>query len=200
MRQFNKNYSLIRVFHAVPGGDTVDVYLNDKPFYKSIDFTEFTPYIYVPQGKYILTVYGENTLENPIVNEEIEVERGELITLAIISDEDKITVLPIEEDKEIADGNNSKIRFVHLVPNGREVDIIIDSVPKFESIEFQDITEYAIVLPKEYIFDVAVSQNNQIIKRDKVNVNPNRIYTFYAIGNSPNFEVIQSVDGATFLI
>lgn len=200
MRNFNENYSLIRVFHAVPDGDTVDIYLNDQPFYKSINFTEFTPYVYVPQGRYILTVYGENTLENPIVNEEIEVNNGDLATIAIIGDEDEIKILPIEEDKEISDGNNSKIRFVHLVPNGRGVDIIIDNVTAFKDVEFQDVTEYIIVPPKEYRVDVVVSQNNQIIKSDKVNVNPNRIYTFYAIGNAPNFDVIQSVDGATFLI
>ncbi|MGL5316038.1 MAG: DUF4397 domain-containing protein [Peptostreptococcaceae bacterium] len=200
MRNFNKNYSLIRVLHAVPGGDAVDIYLNDKPFYKGIDFTEFTPYIYVPQGKYILTIYRENTLDDPIVNEEIEVSNGGLSTIAIINDGDVIKALPIEEDKEIAEGNNSKIRFVHLVPNGREVNIIIDNIPEFKNIEFKDITEYMIVPPKEYVVDVAVSQNDQIIKSDKVNVNPNRIYTFYAIGNAPNFDIIQSVDGATFLI
>ena len=49
MRKFDENYSLIRVFHAVPGGDTVDIYINDRLFYKGLSFTQFTPYIYVPK-------------------------------------------------------------------------------------------------------------------------------------------------------
>ena len=51
-----------------------------------------------------------------------------------------------------------------------------------------------------HIIDILVSENKQTVDRDKVNVNPHRIYTFYAIGYAPNFDVIQSVDGATFLI
>ena len=200
MRNFNKNYSLIRVFHAVPGGDTVDVYLNDKPFYKDLDFTTFSPYIYVPQGKYTLSVYAEDTLDKPIISQEIEVSNDELVTVAIVGNEEGVKILPIIEDKELAPGKNSKIRFVHLVPNGRSVDILIDNVPEFTNIDFMGVTDYKEVIPKEYIVDVAVSQNKQIINSEKIKVNPNRIYTFYAVGNAPNFEVIQSVDGATFLI
>lgn len=200
MRNFNSNYSLIRVFHAVPGGDTVDVYLNDKPFYKDLDFTTFSPYIYVTEGKYTLSVYAEDTLDKPIVSQEIEVNNDELVTIAITSNGDGLKILPIKEDKELAPGNNSKFRFVHLVPNGREVDILIDDVPEFTNINFMGVTDYKEVTPKEYAIDVAVSQNKQIINSDKINVKPNRIYTFYAVGNAPNFDVIQSVDGATFLI
>ena len=200
MRKFDENYSLIRVFHAVPGGDTVDIYINDRLFYKGLSFTQFTPYIYVPKGKYTLIVYGEDTIDNPILSQEVEVNNDELITMVLTGDTDDITLLPVIEDKDLADGNNSKLRFVHLVPNGLPVDIIIDNVTQFTDVKFRDITEYIVVDPKEYIIDIVVSQNNQTVDRDKVNVKPNRIYTFYAIGYAPNFDVIQSVDGGTFLI
>ena len=120
--------------------------------------------------------------------------------MVLTGDTDDITLLPVIEDKDLADGNNSKLRFVHLVPNGLPVDIIIDNVTQFTDVKFRDITEYIVVVPKEYIIDIVVSQNNQTVDRDKVNVKPNRIYTFYAIGYAPNFDVIQSVDGGTFLI
>lgn len=200
LRKFNNNYALVRALHALPDGDTVDIYLNDKPFFKELDFTEFTPYIYVPEGKYRLTVYPEGELDKPIISEEIEVNKDDLATIAVTGDSNNIRVIPIKEDKEIADGNNSKIRFVHLVPNGRTVDILLDNTTAFSNIKFGDITPYLEVSPNEYKADVAASENNIIIKSDKIRVNPNRIYTFYAIGNAPNFEVMQSVDGATFLI
>ena len=199
MRNFDENYSLIRVFHAAPGGDTVDIYINDTPFYRGLDFTKFTPYMYIPKGKYTLSVYAESTLEKPILSQEIDVRNDELVTMAIAGDEDNIILLPIKEDKELPQGNNSKIRFVHLVPNGRAVDIVIDNVTTFTDVKFTDITDYKIVPPKEYIIDILVSENKQTVDRDKVNVNPHRIYTFYAIGYAPNFDVIQSVDGATVL-
>lgn len=200
MRNFNKNYSLIRVLHAVPGGDDVDIYLNDKPFYKELDFTQFTPYIYVPQGKHTLIAYADGDLDKPILKQEIEVKNDELVTMAIVGDDKSIELLPIKEDKEIASGNNSKVRFVHLVPNGREVNILLDNKAEFSNVKFKDVTPYLEVAPKEYRIDVAAAQNGMIINSDLIKVNPNRIYTFYAVGNAPNFEVLQSVDGATFLI
>ncbi|MGL5346010.1 MAG: DUF4397 domain-containing protein [Peptostreptococcaceae bacterium] len=200
MRNFNKNYSLIRVFHAVPGGDEVDIYLNDKPFYKELDFTEFTPYVYVPQGKYTLTAYVDGDLDKLLLRQEIEVKNDELVTMALTGDIGDIQLLPIKEDKEIPSGNNSKVRFVHLVPNGREVNILLDGKVEFSNVKFRDITSYLEVAPKLYNVSVIASQNNALINQDQIKVNPNRIYTFYAVGNAPNFDVMQSVDGATFLI
>ena len=146
MRKFDENYSLIRVFHAVPGGDTVDIYINDRLFYKGLSFTQFTPYIYVPKGKYTLIVYGEDTTDNPILSQEVEVNNDELITMVLTGDTDDITLLPVIEDKDLADGNNSKLRFVHLVPNGLPVDIIIDNVTQYTDVKFRDITDTALTM------------------------------------------------------
>ena len=67
MRNFNENYSLVRALHAVVGGDTVDIYLNGNPFFYNIKFTDFTPYVYVPEGKYTVEVFPRDQKENPIV-------------------------------------------------------------------------------------------------------------------------------------
>ena len=174
--------------------------MNDKPFYKELDFTEFTPYVYVPQGKYTLTAYVNGDLDNVLLNQEIEINNDELVTMAITGDTGDIQLLPIKEDKELPNGSNSKIRFVHLVPNGREVNILLDGKEEFSNIKFRDVTPYLEVAPKLYDVSVATSQNNILINQDQIKVNPNRIYTFYAVGNAPNFDVMQSVDGATFLI
>ena len=52
MRNFNENYSLVRALHAVVGEDVVDIYLNGSPFFYNVQFTDFTPYVYVPEGAY----------------------------------------------------------------------------------------------------------------------------------------------------
>lgn len=200
LRKFNNNYALVRALHALPDGDTVDIYLNDKPFFKGLNFTEFTPYIYVPEGKYTLSIYPEGESDVPIVSQEVDITKDDLVTVAVTGNVNDIKILPIQEEKEITDTSNSKIRFVHLVPNGRTVDILLDNNTAFSDIVFGDVTPYLEVTPNEYKADVVVSENNMTVKSDRIRVNPNRIYTFYAIGNAPNFEIMQSVDGATFLI
>lgn len=200
MRNFNEDYSLVRFLHAIPNGDTVDLQLNGNPFFNDLDFTEFTPYMYVPKGEYTVEVFGENTIDNPIVSESIVIGDDELLTIAIVIDNGVLRLLPIEEDKEIASGRTSKVRFVHLVPNGREVNILLNEDMEFSNVGYLDVAEYILVDPGKYDVIVEASINNETINRSQININPNRIYTFYALGEAPNFEVLQSLDGATFLI
>ncbi|MGL5693317.1 MAG: DUF4397 domain-containing protein, partial [Peptostreptococcaceae bacterium] len=69
----------------------------------------------------------------------------------------------------------------------------------FKDIGYRDITEYVDVIPKVYDVLIEEAITSRIILENQVKINPGRIYTFYIVGNIPNAEVIQSLDGATFL-
>lgn len=200
MRNFNEEYSLVRFLHAVPNGDTVDLQVNGTPFFNDLDFTQFTPYMYMPKGTYTVEAFNEDTVENPVVRQSITIDEDQLLTVAIVIDNGVVRLLPIEEDKEIAAGRESKVRFIHLVPNGREVNILLDGNKVFNNVGYLDVTEYILADPAVYDVDVEASINEDIINSSQIRINPNRIYTFYALGEAPNFEVLQSLDGATFLI
>lgn len=201
MRNFNENYSLVRALHAVVEGDVVDIYLNGSPFFNNIQFTNFTPYVYVPKGQYTVEVFLRDQKENPIITGTIDINSNELVTIAIVGESDKdIDILPIEEEITIPTGNQSKARFIHLVPNGRPVDIVLDSQRVLEDVEYKEITPYIDVNPKTYQVDVLLSENGQLIRQIQVTINPGRIYSFYALGNKPNFQIFQSLDGATFMM
>lgn len=200
MRNFNENYSLVRGLHAVVGGDTVDIYLNGNPFFYNIKFTDFTPYVYVPEGKYTVEVFLRDQKENPIIQSTIDISSCDLMTIAIIGENDRnIEILPIKEQIEIPTGNKSKARFIHLVPNGRPVDILLDQDVVLKDVEYKEVTQYTDVDPKTYQVDVLLSENGRLIRQTRVTINPGRIYSFYALGNKPNFQIFQSLDGATFM-
>lgn len=200
MRNFNENYSLVRGLHAVVGGDTVDIYLNGNSFFYNIKFTDFTPYVYVPEGKYTVEVFLRDQKENPIIQSTIDISSCDLMTIAIIGENDRnIEILPIKEQIEIPTGNKSKARFIHLVPNGRPVDILLDQDVVLKDVEYKEVTQYTDVDPKTYQVDVLLSENGRLIRQTRVTINPGRIYSFYALGNKPNFQIFQSLDGATFM-
>lgn len=200
MRNFNEDYSLVRALHAVVGGEVVDIYLNGSPFFNNIQFTHFTPYVYVPKGQYTIEVFPRDKKENPIITGTIDINACELMTIAIIGESDKtIEILPIEEEMQIPTGSQSKARFIHLVPNGRPVDILLDDQTVLKDVKYKDVTEYTDVDPKTYQVDVLLSENNQLIRQIQVTINPGRVYSFYALGNKPNFQIFQSLDGSTFL-
>lgn len=201
MRNFNENYSLVRALHAVVEGDVVDIYLNGRPFFNNIQFTNFTPYVYVPKGQYSIEVFLRDQKENPIITGNIDITSNELVTIAIVGESDKnIDILPIEEEMTIPTGNQSKTRFIHLVPNGRPVDIVLDGVRVLDNVGYKDITPYTDTNPKTYQVDVLLNENGQLIRQIQVTINPGRVYSFYALGNKPNFQIFQSLDGATFMV
>lgn len=200
MRNFNENYSLVRALHAVVNGDVVDIYLNGSPFFNNVQFTSFTPYVYVPEGKYKIEVFLRDQKENPIITDNIEINAGELNTIAVIGESGKtIDILPIKEEMEIPTGNKSKVRFIHLVPNGRPVNILLDKEMVLEDVEYKEVTPYTDIDPKTYQVDVLLNENGQLIRQIRVTINPGRVYSFYALGNKPNFQIFQSLDGATFM-
>ena len=201
MRNFNENYSLVRGLHAVVGGDTVDIYLNGNPFFYNIKFTDFTPYVYVPEGKYTVEVFPRDQKENPIATGKVEIKPGELMTIAITGESDKtIDILPIEEEMEMPTGNKSRVRFIHLVPNGKSVDILLDKEMVLQDVEYKEVTPYTDIDPKTYQVDVVLNENGQLIRQIRVTINSGRVYSFYGLGNKPNFQIFQSLDGATFMI
>lgn len=199
MRQWNKEYSLVRFLHAVPEGEEVDIYINDVPFYKGLEFTEFSPYVYVPQGNYTVTIYLEDTQENPIVNEKIDVNVNQLVTIAITGEIGDIKLLPIVEETEVVSGSNAKVRVVHLSPNAPAVNIDADNQELFANVKYRDVTPYMAIPAKEYTVNVEEARTNRLMRQNQVTINPGRIYTFYAVGNIPNVQILQSLDGATFM-
>ena len=108
--------------------------------------------------------------------------------------------LQIKEEMETPTGNKSRARFIHLVPNGRPVDILLDKEMVLEDVEYKEVTPYTDVDPKTYQVDVLLNENGQLIRQIRVTINPGRVYSFYGLGNKPNFQIFQSLDGATFMI
>lgn len=199
MKKFNDKYSLIRFLHAVPRGVPVDVYLNGSLFFNRILFTHFSPYIYVPEGTYDVSVFPTMTKENPLLRQSIQVKDNELCTLAMTGYYNDLELLLIPEDKEPGSKDNSKLRVVHLSPNVLDLNILANSKVIFSDVSFREVTDYIEMSPQFYQIDVELSVNNRLLRSNRLAVNRNRIYTLYILGNFANFQVFQSLDGAAFV-
>lgn len=199
MRIFNPNYSLVRVLHAVPDGEVVDVYINDTLFFRDLVFRQFSPYIYLPEGSYDMSVYSANTRENPLISRNINVDKNKLITIAMVGNAGTLRLLNIEEGIEIPTKGKSKTRVVNLVPNSPDMNILYNDTVLFEHNDFRDITDYKEIDPGIYRIDLELVENVKIVRTTRVNINPDRIYSLYLLGNAANIEIFQSLDGASFI-
>ncbi len=199
MKKFNDKYSLIRFLHAVPRGVPVDVYLNGSLFFNRILFTHFSPYIYVPEGTYDVSVFPTMTKENPLLRQSIQVKDGELCTLAMTGYYNDLELLLIPEDKEVGSKNDSKLRVVHLSPNVLDLNILANSKVIFSDVSFREVTDYIEMPPQFYQIDIELSVNNRLLRSNRLAVNRGRVYTLYILGNFASFQVFQSLDGAAFI-
>ncbi len=199
MRKFNPNYSLLRVLHAVPDGEVVDVYINDTLFFSDMTFRQFSPYIYVPEGDYQMSVYSAQTRENPLISQPISIAKNKLLTIAITGNAGTLRYLNIEEETQAPTQGSSRTRVVNLVPDSPEINIRYNGEIMFEDSDFREITDYKEISPGVYRIDLELLQNGKIVRTTRVNINADRIYTLYLLGNSANIEIFQSLDGATFI-
>lgn len=199
IRDWNESFSLIRFLHAIPEGEEVDVYINDTPFYEDLDFADFSPYVYVPKGNYTVNVYLADTRENPILSQNINVGVNQLVTMAISGENNDIKLVPVVEEVVVVSGNNSNIRVVHLSPNAPSINVLADDQPLFEDIDYREVTDYITVPSKTYTIRIEDLATNRLIVQNQITINPSQIYTFYAVGNLSNLNIIQSLDGSTFI-
>lgn len=200
-RVYDENYSIIRFLHAVPRGKPVDIYFNNSLFFNRILFTQFTPYIYVPEGTYEVTIFETGTRENPILRENLEVQRDKMFTLAMTGYEDDLELLLINEAKEESENTDlSKVRIVHLSPNLPKLNIYLNDKLVFPDVDFREVTDYVEIPAYDiYTLDIVLEKSGRLLRSNQIAVNVDRVYSLYLLGNFANFQVFQSRDGTAFV-
>ncbi|WP_270943029.1 DUF4397 domain-containing protein [Romboutsia lituseburensis] len=200
-RVYDENYSIIRFLHAVPRGKPVDIYFNNSLFFNRILFTQFTPYIYVPEGTYEVTIFETGTRENPILREYLEVQRDKMFTLAMTGYEEDLELLLINEAKEESENTDlSKVRIVHLSPNLPKLNIYLDDNLVFPGVDFREVTDYVEIPAYDiYTLDIVLEKSGRLLRSNQIAVNVDRVYSLYLLGNFANFQVFQSRDGTAFV-
>ncbi|MFI3210526.1 MAG: DUF4397 domain-containing protein [Peptostreptococcaceae bacterium] len=199
MRVYDETHSLIRFINAVVDSDAIDIYIDDKLFYSDLTFTSFSPYIYITKNQYLIEIYPKDDKTKLLFSKTIQIGSEKLFSIAITGNMKKMSIIKIRDDKEPSETGDAKVRFVHLVPNGREIDVVLDKSTYIYNVMYKDVTPYSDVESKLYNAQILLSSNKQLLRKLRINLKSYKVYTFYAIGTAPNFQIFQSADGAIFL-
>lgn len=199
MRVYDETHSLIRFINAVVDSDAIDIYIDDKLFYSDLTFTSFSPYIYITKNQYLIEIYPKDDKTKLLFSKTIQIGSEKLFSIAITGNMKKMSIIKIRDDKEPSETGDAKVRFVHLVPNGREIDVVLDKSTYAYNVMYKDVTPYSDVESKLYNAQILLSSNKQLLRKLRINLKSYKVYTFYAIGTAPNFQIFQSADGAIFL-
>lgn len=193
------NNSLVRVFHAAPQAPAVDIYTNGILTFSNVSYKDFTKYNYLLSGTHTIDLYVTGTTETPVLSQILQIPTEEMFTLSITGNLDNLSILPIQESIDEEPSNEySVVRVAHLSPDAPAVDITINGDVLFTDIEFREVSDYVDVNVGSYNISVVDSSNGDIALQLSVQLNADRIYTIYIIGDPPNLGAIQSVDGNTY--
>ena len=194
------NISYVRVLNASPDAPAVDIYINGGLIFKNIKFKDFTEYVQLSMGQYKMEVYPVGQMDKPVLAQNIQVPEKQVITIAAAGNFEDLQLIPYIEGN--ADGlamNQSRVRVIHLSPDAPEVDVLINGQIVFNNIGFMDATDYIKVVSGTYNIVVNLAGTNDTILTFSPQLNSQKVYTIYVVGNPPNLSEIQSLDGSTFV-
>lgn len=198
--EIKKNSSLVRVFHASPQAPGVDVYVDDQIVFSDLVFGEFTKYVYLDEGEYKVDVYPTGKKDTPVISQMVDIPSQQIFTIVATGNLDDLGLLIVPDKVSKSPSKDySSIRVIHLSPNAPGVDIQVNSDTLFEGIEFGEGTDYVDINPGTYNLSIILNKDKSVVLPLKVTLNADKIYTIYAIGNPPNLQAIQVVDGNTYV-
>ena len=192
--------NLSRFFNALPYGETVDIYANGKLVIPNLKYKDFTPFSYGQNVNQKIDVYKAGTKTNPIIRTTIKLPAEQIFTIAITGNKGEESLLVLEEDITQKPSNTSSIsKIANLSPDLPEVDVNFNGNPFANNISYRDETLYEFLPEGEYTVTVEDSATeNHIIER-KFEFKNDRIYTIYIFGDVDKLELLQAVDGNTYV-
>lgn len=197
--KIEENKGLIRYLNVLPSQKSVDIYVNNKLLYSDVKYKSFTPYIYMENRSYKIDIYEAGT-KNILIRTTFIIPDESLFTLAISGNIGQEALIIVDEDIEQKSSNSQAVvRFVNLSPDLPIADIFNNDKPIVDNIDYKDQTIYEYLNPEGYTISVKGNLNGDDLVTTNIQFKTDRIYSIYIIGDIPNVELLQSVDGNTYV-
>ncbi len=197
--------SYIRVFHAAPGAPEVDIYANGRNVARRLAFGQFTDYIAVDAGTYVIEAFPVGLHQSPVLRVNIPVAAEKVYTLCVIGILPRIGILPVEDEYEPVSAGRTNIRFINLSPNAPGLSLSLRGGQElFSDISYTEVSDYRPLLPGRYNLAVTPTGTPVIVANlPNVRLLPRRNISFYAVGMfgqvPSSIEVYIPMDGTTYL-
>lgn len=173
----------VRVLHASPNTQVIDVYINGQNILQNITFKGFSNYLSLPQGQYRIDIYSAGSETVPLLSTILPVKSQYVYTAVTSGEAGKLQLLPFL-DSTYVPYNEAHIRFAHLSPDTPAVDVALkDGSVLLSNISFKQISNYLQVSPGKGDLEILVTGTKHIVlSLPDIIIEANKAYTIYAIG------------------
>ncbi len=176
--------STIRLLHAAPGANNIDIYSNGNPIAMNISFSNITQYYNINPGNNEIQIYKAGTYDNPIYTETIDIEPNSTSTLCVVLLESTLQLLKLKDGTPTSSSNESYLRFINLSPDSP---LLTLSLPNgdtlFNGVEYLETTGYYLLSPGIYNLKVEATDATVLSKFiSEITLTGGFFHTLFIIG------------------
>lgn len=201
---FSKNLpnlqSKIRILHAIPSEQAVDIYLTGNRMGENLVFSDITCYENISSDSYEVQIYSAGTYARPLFSKTIEILPNTTSTISIVSLNNNIDIFVLNDASVEGELTSCFLRFIHLSPNAPLLTLSLpNNTILFGNVEYLEKTGYYPLSPAIYDFKFSFSAIIGLSRYiSQKTLRNGKFYTIYIIGlvnKEPNMGYLMVEDG-----
>lgn len=202
--QGTKAFSRVRIMHASPDSEPLDIYIDDAPAAAHIAYGQLTDYALIAADRHHVTGFPAGTKgpQNMIINAHlVKLTPGHDYTVVAIGERQDLQARLMDDLTQAPNWERAKVRILHASPDAPAVDISAKGGPTlFNQVGFTDVTPFKEVDAGLISLEVRRTHHPDLIATlPEYTLTGGNLYTFAALGlleGQPSFTIIPLV--ATF--
>lgn len=186
----------VRIVHASPTAPTVDIYLNGDLVLNNIGYGEYTDYLTLTPGNYVLTVYPDGinpeSGELPLWRDELNITGNAVAFTMVALGTDNFRVNVYADNLEIIPIDQARIRFIHAAINVTDLTVVNaanDGV--LANLQFGTGSDNLNVNANTRTFTFNLPGSGSIYRIESLPLVPAGYYTFIIIGDAAQPETLR---------
>ena len=121
------NAGWLRVMHASPDAPAVDIWLDDQPLLTNVEYSQFNNYVEAPAGNHRVTLTPAGaSAEEAVVSAPVNIGDDKSYTVVALGNLAELRAVVLEDERTARTplSTDARVRIVHAVPGGPNVDIL----------------------------------------------------------------------------
>jgi Domain of unknown function (DUF4397) len=177
--------AFVRVVHAAPIDEHVDVFVNNgaQPLLTGFTFGNVTDYLPLPAGGLTIQVAptGQGK-EKAVITQSVDVQAGAFYTVAIIGDTSTQPALVVFTDGTSVPTDQAELRVYHLSSDAGALAVSSAGKTVIERLTFKSASNYLTFAPNQSIFEVTLLDKNNQTQTLDATFEPNRVSSVFVLG------------------